>query len=324
MRPIWSISADGTDVSTGLADYLISLSITDRDGIESDELSITVADPEASIALPRLGARLAVSIGYAQTGATPMGEFVADSIDLSGPPRAIAIRAHGADLRESMKQRETKDWEDTTLGAIVNAIAGKHGLSAAVDTDLASQPIAREDQTNESDIAFLTRLGQRFDAIASVKAGHLLFTKRGQGTSASGTPLPAYTLRPEQCTRWRISLTETGKYSAVEARYQSRETAETAWTRAGDGDGEALYRLRPTFVDQARAQAAADAKLAALQRGQGNLSLTLPGDPSIGAEVPIVLDGFHAEIDGRWITTSATHTLNQSGYVLTLEAEPGE
>lgn len=45
------------------------------------------------------------------------------------------------------------------------------------------------------------------------------------------------------------------------------------------GGGEAVYRLRQTYPDRDRAQAAAKAKAGELAHGKTSLSLTLPGRP---------------------------------------------
>ncbi|MGN6943478.1 late control protein, partial [Neisseria sp. P0016.S008] len=46
------------------------------------------------------------------------------------------------------------------------------------------------DQSNESDAAFLSRIAERYDAIATVKHGRLLFVSSGEPTTAGGQPLP--------------------------------------------------------------------------------------------------------------------------------------
>lgn len=321
MTPAWTISADGTDVTATLAQYLVSLSLTDQAGMESDTLQLVIADPEAVIAMPRIGAVLSVALGYAHTGPVSMGAYTVDTVELANPPRQLTIRAHAADLREGMKRRKTKGWESTTIGEIVTAIASAQGLTPAIGADLADIAVARIDQTNESDISFLTRLGQQYDAIATIKSGRLIFAKRGQGAATSGQPIEAVELSPLDCTSWRISLSETDKYTAAEARYYDRTTASEEWIRSGTGEGEAVLRLRQTFPDRARAKAAADARLAAITRGNATLSLTMPGNTALAAETPVTLAGFAPELDGRWVLTTATHTLDSGGYSTAVEGE---
>lgn len=325
MRPIWSLTADGTDISARLGEFLVSLSITDKAGIDSDELTLEIADPRGEIPWPRHGAKLAVALGYAHTGAVAMGDYTVDEVELSNPPRRWAIRARAAELRESgLKVRRTKSWENSTVGQIVSDIASANGLVGKTAPTLASKPIARLDQTNESDLALLTRLSRQFDAIATVKAGVLLFTPRGKGQAVSGQALPSIALRPEAETEWRVSLADRDSYTAVEARWYDRDAAVEVWTRAGQGDGDAVFRLRRTYTDRAAAQAAAEAKLGALARGAALLTLSLPGMTALSAETPLILAGFGDGVDGRWILTSAEHRLDDRGYRTSVQGERGE
>ena len=321
MTPAWTLTADGADIRARLAEYLVSLRVTDRAGMESDDLDLVVADPRAEIAIPRLGAVLAVGLGYAHSGVIPLGEYVVDTVELSGPPRQMSIRAHAADLRGGLMARKTRGWEDTSVGDIVGTIAAEHGLTPAVGADLTRIEVAREDQTNESDPSFLTRLGQLYDAIASIKMGRLILARRGQGAAVSGAPIDAAALTPADLITWRLSLSEAERYTAVEARYYDRDSAAEEWVRAGSGDGDSVLRLRPTFPDRARAQAAADARLASLARGTTSASLTLPGRPALAAETPITLSGIAPELDGRWVITQAAHTLDGGGLRTEVQAE---
>ena len=333
MRPIWSLTADGTDISARLGEFLVALSVTDKAGIDSDELTLEIADPRGEIPWPRHGATLAVALGYTHTGAVAMGEYTVDEVELSNPPRRWAIRARAAELRESgLKVRRTKSWEASTVGQIVSEIAAANGLIGKTAPTLASKPIARLDQTNESDLSLLTRLSRQFDAIATVKVGTLLFTPRGTGRTVSGQALPAVTLRPEEVTDWRVSLADRDSYTAVEARWYDRDAAEEVVERAGSaGSGDSgggqeagVYRLRKTYTDAESAKTAAAAKLAALARGTAQLSLRLPGRPALAAESPLVLSGFGDGIDGTWILASVEHRLDGGGYQTSCEGERGD
>lgn len=330
MTPAWSMTADGTDVTERLARYLVALTLTDQAGLEPDELTLEIADPEARIALPKLGATLAVALGYQHTGTTAMGEFTVDTVELSAPPRQLAIRARSAELAGTLKDRKSRGWEDTTLGAVVEEIAGDHGLTPAVGWELQSYTCRRIDQTTESDISLLTRLGQMYDALVTVKLGRLVMTSRGAGTAVSGAAIAAQSLRPADVSAWHLTLSQADQAKTVQAQWQDRDGARLHWVDAeapaasGYGAEEekgSVYRLRPTFPDEASAQKAADAKARALARGKSALNLTLPGSPRYGAETPLTLLGFCEELDGRWIVSRVEHRLDSGGYVCEIEGE---
>lgn len=322
MRPIWTLTADGTDISARLGEFLVSLTISDKAGIDSDELTLEIADPRGEIPWPRHGAKLSAAIGYAHAGAVAMGDFTVDEVELSNPPRRWAIRARAAELGEgALKVRRTKSWEGSTVGAVVSDVAKANALVGKTHPALASKPIARLDQTTESDLALLTRLGKQFDAIATVKVGTLLFTPRGTGQTVSGQALPAVTLTPPEVTEWRVSLADRDSYTAVEAHWYDRDAAEEVIERAGKGEGNAVYRLRKTYTDREAAKTAAAAKLAALGRGTGQLSVRLPGRADLAAESPLTLSGFGGGIDGVWILASVEHRIDSNGYQTACEGE---
>lgn len=60
-----------------------------------------------------------------------------------------------------------------------------------------------------------------------------------------------------------------------------------------------------------------------MNRGTGTVYLNLPGQVELGAETPLDLSAFGGGIDGRWIVTRATHTLNKRGLVSRIEAQTG-
>lgn len=232
MTPAWTLTADGADLTDALKDALLSLSVTDKAGMEADELEVQIADPRGELALPSLGARLEVSLGYREASLIKLGAFIADTVELADPPRVLTITGHGADLTADLLTRQTKDWEDTTVAEIVGTIAGGQGLIAAVSAFVRDRPIKRIDQTNESDIAFLTRLGTLYDCIVTIKDGRCLFAPRGTGTGVSGAVITAIPLTPREVSAWRVSLTQQSVPTTVEARVyevaQARETIVSA------------------------------------------------------------------------------------------------
>lgn len=329
MKPAWSVTANGQDISARLADHLLELVIIDQSGIEADVLELRVADPRATVRRPALGSTLTAALGYAPKPLTPMGEWTLDSVSLELAPRVWVLRAHSADLRGGLRTRRSNGFEDIYLSNIVAVIAERNGLTPVVSKDLENARVARIDQTNESDISFLTRLGQLYDALVTVKSGHLILAKRGRGVTASGEPLPAVNLTLAEVSNGHFSHDEVEIYTAVEARWRNVITKEDVWIRAGSAPGEpgqdvtpeGVWRLRGLFPNDAAARAAAEAKLNAQARQSATLSLDLPGRTDIAAETPLQLTGFSADFDGRWIVTRAQHVLDENGYQLSLEAE---
>lgn len=114
------------------------------------------------------------------------GSFTVDEVQHTGTPDQLTIRARSADMRGQMPGKRTQSWHDLTLGEIVTTIAGRNSLEPVVAAVLNGIRIGHIDQTEESDLNFLARLGERHGAIAAIKAGRMLFTTVGEALTASG------------------------------------------------------------------------------------------------------------------------------------------
>jgi hypothetical protein len=325
MRPIWSIKLGELDLTEQLASYLLTLAITDASGTAADRLQLEVADPRGIIAWPAHGAELIVALGYAHTGLTDMGSFIVDEVRVSNPPRVISIRGNAADFgAERVKQRRRLHYEGQAVGALVDTLAQEMGYTAAVHPDIAARLVPLLDRVAESPIATVTRLARRFDAVATVKRGHVTFVPAGVGETASGAPIPEVIIRESNCTRWSFEVMDRAKYTASKARYRDVNAAEDVWVQAGSDasvDTNATYELRNTYPDRASAEEAARGKIRALTRNGGSAEVTHIGDPTIGAQAPLILTGFGSRIDGRWIADEVEHRLGNDGLITTIRAK---
>ncbi len=177
-------------MTTALDARLMSLTLTDNRGFEADQLDLELDDADGQIVMPRRGAVIQLALGWKGQPLFPKGAFTVDEIEHSGTPDKLTIRARSADFRETLNIRREKSWHQTTVGAVVKEIATRQNLKSALDKGMADRVLEHIDQTNESDASFLMRLARQYGAIASVKDGHLLFIRQGQGRTASGKPLP--------------------------------------------------------------------------------------------------------------------------------------
>lgn len=131
----------------------------------------------------------------------------------------MTIRARSADFRGTLNSRREESWHDTTLGAIVSAIAARNKLTASVVDSLAGIKIPHIDQSQESDAVFLTRLAERNGGAVSVKAGKLLILKAGSGTTASGKAIPQITIQRSDGDRHQFAIADRGAYTGVTAKW---------------------------------------------------------------------------------------------------------
>lgn len=322
MTPDFRVIAAGANITPQIRDRLLSLRITDEAGTKADTVEITLDDRDGLIELPAPGAQLLVFLGYRETGLIPMGLYTADEVTVSAPPATLTIRAKAADLGGSLKDQKTRSWDAITIGDLVATIAAEHDLEPKVAERFAPVMIDHIDQTDESDISFLDRIGRDHGALVSVKGGALLFIGKGEGRTASGLPIPPRPMRQQDMISWSLTLTTREAYGSVTASWHDKQTARRQEVTAGEG--APTLKLRHVYPTEAEAHSAAQAKLSEVERGSDTFEARLPGDPLIAAEGQVLAIGFRAGVNGLWSITRATHELGSGGLETTIQAErPG-
>lgn len=338
MQPLFQIQADAVDISTAVGDRLIDLVVTDEAGIQSDELKLTLDDrrrADGAIAqLPRIGSVLDVSLTYAGQAWVPMGKFIVDEIELRSPPATLTVSAKAADMVGPFRSPQTRSWDDTTLGEIVVAIAQRHRYTPKIDPELGAIPILHLDQTSESDMALLTRLASQYDAVAKPVSGYLVLAKQGAAKSLSGIALPVIPLQARDLAEWRYRHSARkpgGSGATTQGDGQAAPTA-TGGTKAYWWDFEKgerrevttgqppFHENRHVYASEAEAKAAAATRKNCGERGQGELSFSLPGDPRLAAEGRLSIN-LRPGIPTDWRIKRVEHRLGPQGYVSQVECE---
>lgn len=320
--PAFRITVDGNDIAQLISPRLMSLQLTDNRGIEADQLSITLSDHDGLLAIPPKGAVVRLWLGWSNTGLVDKGTYTVDETEHSGAPDVLSIRARSADLRKGLKTKRERSWSNTTLGDVLGDIAIGNGLTATIAGALDGLPILQLDQANESDANLISRVGEEFDAVVTVKAGCLLCIPAGGGKTASGMELPHITLTRADGDQHRYLQADRDSYDGVRAYFYDVNSAKKQEAIAGGGDN--LKDLRHTFSDRQSALRAARAEFNRLQRGSATLSYTLAvGRPDLIPELTYTLEGVKPEIDAIiWYGGNVQHNLSaDSGYTVSLELE---
>ncbi len=320
--PAWRVTLDGQDLTARFAPRLISLTLSECRGDEADQLDLVIRDNDGRMALPRRGVQLQVSLGWQDRGLFNKGTFTVDDVEHSGPPDIITIRARSADLTGAVRSRKERSWHDTTLGAILGTIASEHSLKVSIAPGLAGVAIPHLDQANESDVNLLTRLGKRFDAVATIKAGTLIFSPIGAGVTASGAELPTLQITRESGAQHRYNVADREKYTGVRAYWGDRNAARRKAVLVGTAENE--KKLQATYATEQEATQQASAEFKRLERGSATMSYTLAlGRADISPEQMLTVSGFKNEIDGTgWLVAKATHSIDPgSGFTTELELE---
>lgn len=309
MRPIYRIDVEGKNVTGNFSDRSLEIDITDKVGLESDEVKIVLDDRDYAIEIPRRGVKMQVWLGYAETGLVYMGSYTVEKTSLEGPPRKVTIQGKAVSMRSKLKEQRTEKegYQNKTVKQIVEEVASRNGMTASVRGSVASKMLKRLDQVDESDLHLLTRLARDYDAFFKVGDGKVLFMAKTE------TDLPEMTLYETDLISYRFSVNDRAKYGKVKAKWHDKSSGDRKDESAdGDDPSGATYFLRHQFPDQDRAKAAAEAKLRELRRQEGDMSVEITGDPTVaaGGTVSVVLrDG----TTGPWHMTTVTHSYSSEG-----------
>jgi phage protein D len=317
MHPIVEVTVDGQPVAGAFYERLVSLTVTDKEGVSSDTFSAELNDgPPDFLCLPRTGALVDIRLGYRETGVSSVGKFIVDKVSGKCLPYSLSISGKSADLRSGkLKENQERHWDNKKVKDIVAELAGEAGLSASVDSEVGEHEYEWIAQQDEAPIEFLERLARRHNSLFSIKNGKLIFAKKGSGTSASGAFTGSVVVTPNRIIQGtcRFEAKDRTKYKKVVAYYQDREKAERVEAEA-DAEGDSVFRMTEPFADAAEADKAAQAKAKDLERGKGSASVTVVGDTSIIAGAPLLFQGVRPGLDGvPYIIDSVEHSYSKDG-----------
>lgn len=307
LKPVnYEVKANGNDITQLIKGRLLLLQVTDSQGEQSDTVDIEVDNRDQKISFPETGASLDISIGY-DNNLVFKGTFEVD--ELEEPLEVDTLRIHGkaAKIKQSFKAPKDASFDDISLGDLVNQIAGHHNFEPVISSSLASVMFEHIDQVAESDMNLLSRLVKDHGGMVKPVANKLLVLTKDEAKTASGKKIPTVTIDDPADSKGRVVITERSNYNQVKAYWFDEDLQERQEVTAGSG--EPVYVIRTRYKDQDKAQAKADAKLRALQRGKKELTLTRPLMPALVAEGPVTISNHKASANGDWIVEEVVHAI---------------
>ena len=321
MRPVCEITINGAPVSGLFSRRLISCEVSDREGLSSDTMRVTLHDdPPAKI--PDVGDTMACRMGYGG-GLVDMGEYVIDGVEVRALPGEMTLTGKAADLTGKVKESKDRHWDDTSIKTIVTDLASELDLKAKVDDQVGAFVYEWIGMLGESPLHFLERLAGRHGALFSIKGRTLIFASRGTGQAPGGAALTATTLAAGMIAPGTLAFSRSSRsdYESVVAKWINRETSREntvrITTKGRNTGGE--YKIGSRFGSESEARAAAQAKSDELQRSTFEFRCQIIGQPTARAGAPVIFVGCRVGIDGReFILSEATHSFSKSGYTTSL------
>jgi phage protein D len=324
------VDIDGEDATRTVNQYLISCSYTDNEEDKADDLQLTLDDRERVWIngwLPHKGTTVhavAIQRNWNSDGASRIldcGTFEVDTLDASDFPSTVTIKATSLPYDSSVRtQTATRVWENIKLSAIVNEIAGKHGMTAMFESDY--DPFyQRREQIQISDVVFLKELCAAAGISLKATAKMLvLFDEQKYET------LPAIydIVRGSADYESARFSSKTGdvSYGKCHVSYTDPATGKTieyTYTpRDGDKDNDTqILEVNEKVSDREEARRLAMKRLRQKNKSELTADFTLVGDVRLIAGVNVNVSGWGV-FDGKYIIESAAHNFT-GGYTVAVK-----
>lgn len=274
----------------------------------------------------------------------PCGEFELDSVDVTGPPATITIKATSLSYNRPIRQtKRSQAWEKYHLSGIAKEMATKNGMSCQYLSST-NPYYDREEQDKTSDIDFLSGLchkaglslkctnntlvifnqkdEERKAAVRTIRHGDGTYSKWKLNAGTAGT-----------CYQYcRVSyVTKSGKliegyayaadYQDPEAVEETTSTSKTAKTaaekRAELAEKNQLLEITAACSSIGEAEDLAQKYLRLYNKYARTCNFTVAGDPVLLAGCNLQLKDWGG-FDGKYSITSAKHSVGGNGYQCTV------
>lgn len=331
------IRFNGTDITEDIMPYLLSMTYTDNEEGESDDLQIELQDRDSlwlkswlneaieAASAARLKIEAVILPRFWRVGEAdknlPCGTFELDDVGAQGPPSTVSISATALPFSSQIRQTvKSQAWESYHLSGIAKEIASRNGMTCMYES--AFDPFyKRKEQRKRSDIKFLEKLCK--DAGISLKATDGTIVLFDQSSYEAKPPVTTIR-RGEGYIQYSLSTGAADtQYASCRVSYVDPKgaciegIAKTEDYNADDANNQQLEISAKVYTAD-EAKQLAEKHLRLHNKFYKTASFTLPGNPVLVSGVTLMLDGFGAW-DGKYIIRQATHSVDGSGYTTKVE-----
>ncbi|MDX2215527.1 MAG: contractile injection system protein, VgrG/Pvc8 family [Oculatellaceae cyanobacterium bins.114] len=324
--PIFKLKYQGKDITQNIKPLTTSIAYTDKLEGSSDEIEVSLDNADLRWMdswLPKEGDLITLQMGYEGEVLFPEVNGEIDEPEYQGPPDTLRLQAQATPITASLRQRRTQAYEKTTLRAIAQQIAGRHGLELVGNVpDLRLERVTQKEQT---DLEFLLEQSQEYGLVFKIEgAKRLVFYKIEDLEKAPAV----LTLDRTDLRSYRLTRKTKGTYKAAKIKYYNPATGKyievtidangSVLPKPKEGDQEQAVgdilniRERVENLDQAKERAKE-----ALRRENSNrieLDIDLEGNVVLAAGINFNLTSFK-KFDGKFMIEQVKHSLTKrQGY----------
>lgn len=326
-KPAFKIVYDGKDITQDITGNVVSISYTDNDEKEADEIEISVEDVEAfwrNSWYPKKGSVIKLAIGFDDAPLTDCGNFDIDEVTLQGPPDVIVIRGIAAGFQKGIRTKQSRAFENQTLKQIVNKIAIDNGLT--VVGKIADIKFVRKSSNRITDLNFLANLADEYGYKFSIRDNKLIFISVFE--IEAGQPVLSIDRKQLKSYSIKDKTSETYKDANVAYSNPTDGTIKQSKVETLSNKDNVTYKqistndsleIRTKAETPAQAEAKGNAALHKKNSRQREGNFSTEGQPTLLAGNNFTLTGL-GELAGKYYIKKSNHRIDKgSGYTTTCD-----
>lgn len=323
---IYRVRVGGTDVSSRLSPYLISLRVSLSDEPDADTASIVLDDSGGRLALPPERAPVEIDMGTDESGVAHIFSGVVDvprGEGARGSGRELHVEAKSVDPQGKSKAPKERHFDDTTVGEAMKKAGRDAGITMKVHPDLASLPLAYLALDGTSFEHFGAELAADLGATFKIMGTTGLLVPRNAGLSATGKAL--VTVRAEagrNLERWSLTpVRGKPRWKKVRVRTWDAKAAKYVYRdKEVEADSESEFLSARPAADKDAAKSRADGAAAEGEHDKGEGSVTIIGDVTAQPGAPVIVGGTRPGLDGTYQAGPVQQEMGRSaGFLTTID-----
>lgn len=304
-----SVSYNGKNIDTKLAEYLQTFSYTDIASGESDSISLVINDRDRKWIkawFPSKGDTMSANIKMENWSkenddqTLKCGSFVIDDFSFSGTPIRLKLEAVALPASSSFKETQrTKTYENTTLENIGKQIAKRAGIKLYYEAPKVS--IEKVEQSEKDDCSFYNELVKVYGfAMKIYKNKIVVFNEATYEKKKSVATLTEENIEPNWS--WNTTLAKT--YTGAKYEYTNNDKNKTF--KVTVGGGSRILKVTDAAGTLSEAQRITLAKLNDANKNDTTMTVTLTrANKKIIATSCVTIKGL-GKLDGKYYVEKVT------------------
>ena len=320
-KAVPSLSFNGKNVSTKLADYLESVSCEDVASGSSDSIDITLQNIDMKWMnqwYPTKGDKISGTVTFqdwnkdGENLKLDCGTFILDEVKFSGGPLKVSLGGVAIPANESFKVRErTKTWKNVTIKNIANEIAKRYGLSLSYSGPTIT--IASIEQSDKTDSAFLYDLCKKYGLSMKVFNNKIvIYDQTQQEKKAASATITRDSFIDDE---WEYTDSIEGTYTGARISYKSGEDNEEISVylglKAENAAGSRVLNITEVADDFDTAYYMAAAQVNQSNEQATTISGKIWPNPKICAGICVTISGM-GKANGKYFVDKSTVEVSDS------------